>query len=97
MAHLTAAELRGGLPHVLTSPGGPPLQGPAAFRSVFTTFREALGDLRITVERTVVQGGTCAAFCRVTGTPATRSAAHRPASPWTSPVSPSRGSRTVRS
>jgi predicted ester cyclase len=56
-----------GLVHGLTGPGGPPLTGPAAFRQVFRTFREALGDLQIDVERTVSQGDTCAAFCRVRG------------------------------
>jgi steroid delta-isomerase-like uncharacterized protein len=53
--------------HGLSGPGGPPLTGPAAFRPVFTTFRQALGDLRIDVERTVAQGDTVAAFCRVRG------------------------------
>lgn len=32
-----------GLVHGLTGPGGP-LTGPAGFRQVFRTFREALGD-----------------------------------------------------
>jgi predicted ester cyclase len=56
-----------GLVHGLTGPGGPPLTGPASFRPVFKMFRDALGDLRIDVERTVVQGDMCAAFCRVRG------------------------------
>ena len=51
----------------LTGPGGPPMIGPAAFKPVFHTFREALGDLEIAVERTVVQGDMCAAYCRVKG------------------------------
>ena len=54
-----------GVVHGLTGPGGPSLTGPAAFRPVFNTFREALGDLQIEIERTLVQGDTVAAFCRV--------------------------------
>ena len=53
--------------HGLSPADGPPMIGPAAFKPVFHTFREALGDLAITVERTVVQGNICAAFCRVKG------------------------------
>jgi predicted ester cyclase len=53
--------------HGLSGPGGPPMTGPAAFKPVFHTFREALGDLEIKVERTVVQGDTVAAYCRVRG------------------------------
>jgi predicted ester cyclase len=53
--------------HGLSGPGGPPMIGPAAFWQVFHMFREALGDLEIAVERTVVQGDTCAAYCRVRG------------------------------
>jgi predicted ester cyclase len=56
-----------GVVHGLSGPGGPPLTGPGAFRQVFNTFREALGDLRIDIERTVAQGDTVAAFCRVRG------------------------------
>jgi predicted ester cyclase len=47
-------------------PGGP-LQGPTAFREVFRTFREALGDLRIEVVHTVTQGDLVAAHCHVSG------------------------------
>jgi predicted ester cyclase len=47
-------------------PGGP-IQGPTAFKPLFRTFREALGDLSIEVVRTVVQGDTVAAHCHVTG------------------------------
>jgi predicted ester cyclase len=47
-------------------PGGP-IQGPTAFKPLFRTFREALGDLSIEVVRTVVQGDTVAAYCHVTG------------------------------
>ena len=53
--------------HGLTGPDGPPIVGPAAFKPVFHTFREALGDLEIAVERVVVDGELCAAFCRVKG------------------------------
>jgi predicted ester cyclase len=48
-------------------PGGP-IQGPTAFKPFFRTFREALGDIRIDVVRTVVQGDIVAAHCHVTGT-----------------------------
>jgi predicted ester cyclase len=51
----------------LTGPGGPPMVGPAAFKPVFHTFREALGDLEIIVERTMVEGELCTAYCRVKG------------------------------
>jgi predicted ester cyclase len=47
-------------------PGGP-IQGPTAFKPVFRTFREALGDLTIEVVRTVVQDDLVAAHCHVTG------------------------------
>lgn len=46
-------------------PGGP-IQGPTAFKPVFRTFREALGDLTIEVVRTVVDGDMVAAHCHVT-------------------------------
>jgi ketosteroid isomerase-like protein len=53
--------------HGLGGPGDPPMVGAAAFKELFRTFREALGDLEIAVEKTVVQGDHCAAFCRVKG------------------------------
>jgi predicted ester cyclase len=53
--------------HGLSGPGGPPMIGPAAFKPVFHMFREALGDLEIVIERTLVDGEFCAAFCRVKG------------------------------
>ena len=53
--------------HGLTGPDGPPMVGPAAFKPVFHTFREALGDLEVAVERTLVDGEFCTAFCRVKG------------------------------
>ena len=51
----------------LSGPGGPPLVGPAGFKPVFRTFREAFGDLTIAVERTVTEGDTVAVYCHVTG------------------------------
>ena len=53
--------------HGLTGPDGPPMVGAAQFKPLFHMFREALGDLTIDVERTVVQGDTCAVQCRVRG------------------------------
>jgi predicted ester cyclase len=53
--------------HGLSGPGGPPMRGMSEFKKVFHTFREALGDLEVAVEQTVVQGDTCAAYCRVKG------------------------------
>ena len=47
-------------------PGGP-IQGPTAFKPVFRTFREALGDLSSQVVRTVAEGDLIAAHCHVTG------------------------------
>ena len=47
--------------------GTSPMIGTAAFKEVFHTFRGALGDLEIVVERTVVEGDTCAAYCVVKG------------------------------
>jgi predicted ester cyclase len=53
--------------HGLGGPGAPPVRGAVEFKNVFHTFREALGDLEIAVERTVTEGDTCAAYCRVKG------------------------------
>ena len=53
--------------HGLTGPDSPPVIGPAAFKPIFHMFREAFGDLEIHIERTVVEGDTCAAHCRVKG------------------------------
>ena len=53
--------------HGLGGPGAPPMRGPAQFKEVFHTFREALGDLEIAVKQVVVQGDRCAAFCHVKG------------------------------
>jgi predicted ester cyclase len=46
-------------------PGGP-IQGPTAFKPLFKMFRDALGDLKIEVVRTVVQGDMVAAHCHLT-------------------------------
>ena len=51
----------------LGGPDAPPMRGTAAFKTVFRTFREALGDLEIFVERTVTEGDNCAVYCRVKG------------------------------
>lgn len=56
-----------GVVHGMSGPGGPPMVGPAAFKAVFHMFREALGDLTITIERTVVEGELCAAHFRTRG------------------------------
>ena len=47
--------------------GDSPLRGPEGFKPLFRTFRDAIGPIKITVERTVVEGDTCAAVCRVVG------------------------------
>ncbi|HEY9462333.1 MAG TPA: ester cyclase [Vicinamibacterales bacterium] len=53
--------------HGLGGPGAAPIRGAAEFKKVFHVFWEALGDLEIAVERTVTEGDTCAAYCRVKG------------------------------
>ena len=45
--------------HGLERLHAPPRRGTAAFKTVFHTFREALGDPEIAVERTVTEGDTC--------------------------------------
>ncbi len=62
--------------------------GTEPFKSLFHMFRNALGDLEVVVEKTVVEGDTCAAYCRVKGadTSATRLAQRRPAARWSSTV-----------
>jgi predicted ester cyclase len=47
-------------------PGGE-MRGPTAFRGLFQSFRDAIPDIRITVERTVTEGDLCTAHCHVTG------------------------------
>lgn len=44
-----------------------PMVGPAAFKPVFHTFREALGDLAIQIERSFTDGEYCTVHCRVKG------------------------------
>jgi predicted ester cyclase len=56
-----------GIVHGLTGPGAPPMVGREPFKEMFRIFREALGDLEIAVQKTVVQGDTCAAYCHVRG------------------------------
>jgi steroid delta-isomerase-like uncharacterized protein len=41
------------------------IRGPEAFKPFFHTMRNALGDLEVKVERTIVQGDTVAAHCHV--------------------------------
>jgi predicted ester cyclase len=53
--------------HGLGGPGAPPMRGTAEFKTLFHTFREALGDLEVAVEKTVTEGHLCAAYCRVKG------------------------------
>lgn len=55
-------EIRG-----LSAPDASPMIGPSAFKQIFHTFREALGDMEIAVEQTLVDGDWCTAFCRVKG------------------------------
>jgi predicted ester cyclase len=47
--------------------GPTPMRGTTEFKTLFRTFRQALGDLEIAVEKTVTEGDTCAAYCRVKG------------------------------
>lgn len=48
-------------------PGGP-INGPGAFRGIFTAFRGAFPDIHIDVERTISTSDSVAAEVRVTGT-----------------------------
>ena len=43
-----------------------PLRGPAAFKPFFHTLRNALGNIRIEIERSIVQGDTAVVLCHVT-------------------------------
>ena len=45
--------------------GGGSIRGPKEFKPFFHAMRNALGDLEVTVERTIVQGDTVAAHCHV--------------------------------
>jgi predicted ester cyclase len=42
-----------------------PIRGPEQFKPFYRMFKSALGDLSIAVERTVVEGDTCAVLCHV--------------------------------
>ena len=46
---------------------GGAMTGPDGFKPMWRTFRAAFSDLHVTVERTFVDGDTCAALCRVRG------------------------------
>jgi predicted ester cyclase len=61
---LAAPDLRA---YGLGAAGDPPIVGTAAFKELFHTFREALGDMQIAVDKTVVQGDHCAVLCHVKG------------------------------
>jgi predicted ester cyclase len=54
--------------HGLPTPDGGPISGPEAFKPFFRTFRGALPDLHVAIERTVTQGDMVVAHCHVTGT-----------------------------
>jgi predicted SnoaL-like aldol condensation-catalyzing enzyme len=45
--------------------GSAPIRGPEQFKPFFRVFHRALGDLKIEIARTVVQGDTCAVHCHV--------------------------------
>lgn len=45
--------------------GPQPMRGPAQFKPFFHAFKDSLGGIRVDIERTVVDGDTCAVFCRV--------------------------------
>jgi predicted ester cyclase len=56
-------------PEALAHGLGPqPLRGPEQFRPFFHAFKTALANIRVHVDRTVVQGDTVAVLCHVTGT-----------------------------
>jgi predicted SnoaL-like aldol condensation-catalyzing enzyme len=46
--------------------GGPPIQGPEQFKPFFRLFNRALGDMKIEIERSLVQGDMCVVHCHVT-------------------------------
>ena len=56
-----------GLVHGLPTPDNQPLRGPAQFRPYYRQLRQAFPDLRVTVERTVLEGDLVAVHCRATG------------------------------
>jgi steroid delta-isomerase-like uncharacterized protein len=58
----------GAIVHGLPTPGGQPIRGGDAFKPFFRRFRAAFPDIQVTVERTVTEGDTAAAYCHVKGT-----------------------------
>ena len=87
----------GGIAHGL--PGGP-INGPQAFRPVFTAFRGAFPDIHFDIERTVVDGELVAVHCRVSGTHTGATLGVAPTggrrlilAAWLSPESPGGSSR----
>jgi steroid delta-isomerase-like uncharacterized protein len=56
-----------GLVHGLPTPGNQPLRGPDQFKPYYRQLRQAFPDLRVTVERTVLEGNLVAAHCRARG------------------------------
>ena len=53
--------------HGLGGTADSPLRGPDAFKQVFHTFHNALDNIQVTVEKTLVDGEFCTALCRVRG------------------------------
>jgi steroid delta-isomerase-like uncharacterized protein len=53
--------------HGLPTPDGAPIIGPDAFKPFFHRLRQAFPDIRIEVERSVVEDDMVALHCRVTG------------------------------
>lgn len=51
--------------HGLSGPHGGTIRGAQAFKPFFRMFQRAIGDMRIEVVRTVVEGDLCAAHCHV--------------------------------
>ena len=45
-----------------------PLRGPEAFKPFFHSFKNAMPDMKVTVNRTVTEGNFCAVYCDVEGT-----------------------------
>ena len=53
--------------HGLGGTDDSPLRGPEAFKPVFRTFHNALENINVSVEKTMVEGEWCTALCRVKG------------------------------
>jgi predicted SnoaL-like aldol condensation-catalyzing enzyme len=45
--------------------GAAPIRGPEQFKPFFRVFHRALGNIKIDIAQTVVQGDTCAVHCHV--------------------------------